>query len=158
LGTLTSLLLDKAPHANNGLSQNIQKIDSNKDRQEAAIYAFTIVTIIFLPLSTVASILGMNTFDVRNMTVNQWVFWATALPLMVLIITLCLIWAGELKNFWEGFTKLWGGNGRKGYVMMDEGFEKRNGYFDTPVRAMGQNGGGPRRRHVLYGGVKESYV
>jgi hypothetical protein len=42
--------------------------------------------------------------------------------------------------------------------MMYEGFEKRNGYFDTPVRAMGQNGGGPRRRHVLYGGVKESYV
>ncbi|KAH6668177.1 hypothetical protein B0J14DRAFT_600005 [Halenospora varia] len=86
---------------------NLQKIDYNKDRQEAAIYAFTIVTIIFLPLSTVASILGMNVNDVRNMELNQWVFWATALPLAVVIIVLCLIWAGELENFWRGFSNMW---------------------------------------------------
>ncbi|CZR67669.1 uncharacterized protein PAC_17568 [Phialocephala subalpina] len=87
---------------------NIQKIDYNRDRQEAAIYAFTIVTIIFLPLSSVASILGMNVNDIRNMEINQWVFWAVALPLTVIIITLCLIWAGELENFWLGFKNLWG--------------------------------------------------
>ena len=143
--------------ADDAYAQNIQKIDSNKDRQEAAIYAFTIVTIIFLPLSTVASILGMNTFDVRNMTVNQWVFWATALPLMVVIITLCLIWAGELKNFWEGFAKLWSGGRGKGYVVLDDGFERRERYFDT-VRERSRERGGVRRRHVLYGGTKESYV
>jgi Mg2+ and Co2+ transporter CorA len=62
---------------------------------QAAIYAFTIITIIFLPLSTVAGILGMNTYDVRNMSTKQWVFWATAIPLMVIIILVCLIWAGE---------------------------------------------------------------
>ncbi len=54
----------------------------------------------------------MNTFDVRNMGVNQWVFWATALPLTVIIIALCLIWAGELENFWIGFRNLWSGNKR----------------------------------------------
>ncbi|KAH8654579.1 hypothetical protein BGZ60DRAFT_532947 [Tricladium varicosporioides] len=86
---------------------NLQKIDYNKDRQEAAIYAFTIVTIIFLPLSTVASILGMNVNDIRNMELNQWVFWATALPLAAIIIVLCLIWAGELENFWRGFSNIW---------------------------------------------------
>jgi Mg2+ and Co2+ transporter CorA len=58
---------------------------------QAAIYAFTIITIIFLPLSTVAGILGMNTYDVRNMSTKQWVFWATAIPLMVIIILVCLI-------------------------------------------------------------------
>lgn len=88
-------------------ASNLQKIDTNKDRQEAAIYAFTIVTIVFLPLSTVAGIMGMNTFDIRDMEFGQWVFWATALPLMVLVITLCLVWAGELGNFWEGFRDLW---------------------------------------------------
>jgi Mg2+ and Co2+ transporter CorA len=62
---------------------------------QAAIYAFTIITIIFLPLSTVAGILGMNTYDVRNMSTKQWVFWATAIPLMVIIILVCFIWAGE---------------------------------------------------------------
>lgn len=65
------------------------------------------MTIIFLPLSAVASILGMNVNDVRNMEFNQWIFWATALPLTVVIIILCLIWAGELENFWIGFRNLW---------------------------------------------------
>ncbi|KAI9053978.1 hypothetical protein LZ554_002922 [Drepanopeziza brunnea f. sp. 'monogermtubi'] len=84
---------------------NIQKIDSNKDRQEAAIYAFTIVTIIFLPLGTVAGIMGMNTADIRAMPLRQWVYWATALPLTVTVIALCLAWAGELNNFWAGLRR-----------------------------------------------------
>lgn len=49
----------------------------------------------------------MNVNDVRNMEINQWVFWTTAIPLMVIIIVLCLIWAGELENFWLGFRNLW---------------------------------------------------
>lgn len=56
----------------------------------------------------------MNTKDVRNMEINQWVFWTTALPLTVTIITLCLIWAGELENFWKGFSNLWRGNEARG--------------------------------------------
>ncbi|KAJ5032997.1 uncharacterized protein L3040_009582 [Drepanopeziza brunnea f. sp. 'multigermtubi'] len=84
---------------------NIQKIDSNKDRQEAAIYAFTIVTIIFLPLGTIAGIMGMNTADIRAMPFRQWVYWATALPLTVTVIVLCLAWAGELNNFWAGLRR-----------------------------------------------------
>ncbi|KAL2066725.1 hypothetical protein VTL71DRAFT_2797 [Oculimacula yallundae] len=101
---------------------NIQKIDSNKDRQEAAIYAFTIVTIIFLPLGTVAGIMGMNTVDVRDMPYSQWVYWATALPLTVLVIALCLAWAGELNNFHEGFKNLWRHNPRN-YLMVKESYE-----------------------------------
>ncbi|PVH80883.1 hypothetical protein DL98DRAFT_490583 [Cadophora sp. DSE1049] len=133
---------------------NIQKIDSNKDRQEAAIYAFTIVTIIFLPLGTVAGIMGMNTSDIRDMPFGQWVYWATALPLTILVIALCLAWAGELNNFREGFANLWRRNPR-GYSMIREGYEgvarrKRYGYRDMAVNEA-------RRSNVLYGG-KESYV
>jgi hypothetical protein len=87
--------------------QNINKIEYNKDRQEAAIYAFTIVTIVFLPLSAVAGILGMNVSDIRDMGQKQWVFWVTALPLTGIIIFLCLAWAGELENLWRGFKSFW---------------------------------------------------
>jgi hypothetical protein len=122
------------------------------------VYAFTIVTIIFLPLSTVAGILGMNTNDVRNMTVNQWVFWATALPLTILIITLCLIWAGELNNFWDGFSKLWRKAPKK-FALIPGGLGNGSGanYMDTDddfiVRA--RPGGRP---NALYGRKRDSYV
>lgn len=89
-------------------------IDSNKDRQEAAVYAFTIVTIVFLPLSFVSGFLGMNTADLRDMPHRQWVFWAAALPLTLVIILLGLLWAGELGNAWRwclGFLVL---DGRRG--------------------------------------------
>src|ERR1700753_4040741 len=75
-------------------------IDSNKDKQEAAIYIFTTVTVIFLPLSFVAGVLGMNTNDIRNMPINQWVFWAAALPFTALRVAVCLFFTGELRNVW----------------------------------------------------------
>ena len=60
--------------------QNTQKIASTKDRQDKAIYAFTIVTIIFLPLSFVSGFLGKNTIDIRNSNSNQWVFGPLVFP------------------------------------------------------------------------------
>ncbi|KAK2624167.1 hypothetical protein QTJ16_006117 [Diplocarpon rosae] len=131
---------------------NIQKIDSNKDRQEAAIYAFTIVTIIFLPLGTVAAIMGMNTTDVRDMPFSQWVYWATALPLTFLVIAMCLAWAGELNNFWGGFRKLWKGS-PKNYAKILNQYDvmgRRARYHQPETR-------GPRRSNTLYGN-KLSYV
>ena len=79
------------------------------------------MTIIFLPLSTVASILGMNVNDIRSMPQDQWVFWSIALPLTFIVITLCLIWAGELGNVWRGFSNLWTTSRGKGYVALSEG-------------------------------------
>lgn len=90
-------------------------IDSNKDRQEAAIYAFTIVTIIFLPLSFVSGFLGMNTSDMRNMSQKQWLFWAVAIPLTLVIVIISLLWAGELKNAWNALAKLFPQRERSGY-------------------------------------------
>lgn len=71
---------------------------SDKDRQEGAIYVFTVVTIIFLPISTVSGILGMNTADVRNMDNGQWVFWAAAIPLTTLVVLGSLFGAGVLPS------------------------------------------------------------
>ena len=74
------------------------EMDSNKDRQENAIMVFTIVTIIFLPLSFVASVFGMNTKDVRDMHYNQWAYWAAGVPLTVVVVLGSLWWAGEFEN------------------------------------------------------------
>lgn len=58
--------------------------------------------------------MGMNTNDIRNMRLNQWVFWAVAIPLTSVVITLCLLWAGELANFTRAVAGLWRGR-RRGY-------------------------------------------
>ena len=94
-------------------NQNLNQIDTNKDRQESAVLAFTIVTVIFLPLSTVASIFGMNTSDVRNMDQDQWVYWAAALPLLLLVGGLCLAYTGGFSSLVRGtmglFSPRWSG-------------------------------------------------
>jgi Mg2+ and Co2+ transporter CorA len=91
-------------------SQNHTKITDTKDRQERAIYAFTIVTVVFLPLSSIASIFGMNSSDVRDMDIGQWAYWATALPVTVGVIFLGLWFTGELDNarrrFVGGFERV----------------------------------------------------
>ncbi|KAI9783672.1 MAG: hypothetical protein M1839_003520 [Geoglossum umbratile] len=56
----------------------IQKEDHGK-----AIFIFTLVTIIFLPMSFVTGYLGMNTTDIRATGRGQGFFWAIALPLTV---------------------------------------------------------------------------
>lgn len=80
------------------------KMDWTKDRQENAVYAFTIVTIIFLPLSSIAGIFGMNTSDVRDMEAGQWLYWVVALPVTLLVIVLGLWWMNELGNVMRWLT------------------------------------------------------
>ncbi|KAI0022440.1 hypothetical protein F4780DRAFT_777811 [Xylariomycetidae sp. FL0641] len=78
-------------------TMNANKVEATKDRQEAAVYAFTMVTIVFLPLSTISSIFGMNSRDVRDMAAGQWLYWAVALPTTAAVIVAGLAWMGELR-------------------------------------------------------------
>ncbi|KDN67583.1 hypothetical protein CSUB01_03637 [Colletotrichum sublineola] len=83
----------------NYLSQtNQNRAQTRKDYHDEAVYAFTIVTVIFLPLSTVASIFGMNTTDIRDIEFSQWLYWATAIPVTAVVILGGLWWMGELGN------------------------------------------------------------
>ncbi|KAG8526373.1 uncharacterized protein KY384_000366 [Bacidia gigantensis] len=101
-------------HAAEGLEEWQQdQISLNKDSQNTAIYAFTIVTVIFLPLSTVATILGMNTRDIRDMRSSQWVFWAVALPLTAFIILIGLSWTGKMQHIWDRLGEFWQGSNRR---------------------------------------------
>ncbi|KAK3385827.1 hypothetical protein B0H63DRAFT_394118 [Podospora didyma] len=90
---------------------NRNKIDTTKDRHDNAVYAFTIVTVIFLPLSAVASIFGMNTRDVRDMELDQWAYWAAAVPVTAVVIFLGLLWTGELATVGRWIQSFGGGGG-----------------------------------------------
>lgn len=58
-----------------------QSAEINEEDHGKAIFVFTVVTVIFMPLSFVTSYLGMNTADIRDMENKQSLFWAIALPL-----------------------------------------------------------------------------
>jgi hypothetical protein len=58
-----------------------QSLEINEEDHGKAIMVFTVVTIIFLPLSFVTSFFGMNTVDIRDMNSGQGLFWAIAIPL-----------------------------------------------------------------------------
>ena len=63
---------------------------SNEDNSKA-IYIFTTITVIFLPLNAVSSILGMNVVDVRDTKRGSSLFWEIAIPVTVAVLILCLI-------------------------------------------------------------------
>lgn len=85
-------------------------VSDQKSMQEAAIYIFTVVTVIFLPLSFVASIFGMNTQDVRNLKTGQWVYWVSAIPLTIAVVLGSMWWSGQLGQVvaWFGRQKYQG--------------------------------------------------
>ncbi|KAL9036668.1 MAG: hypothetical protein Q9180_004164 [Flavoplaca navasiana] len=89
---------------------SLHRIESNRDRQESAILIFIIVTIIFLPLSFVSSFFGMNTSDIRDMTTPQLVFWASAIPLTLIVLGISFFVAKNietLKDIWQSLPDRW---------------------------------------------------
>ncbi|KAF1937922.1 hypothetical protein EJ02DRAFT_514884 [Clathrospora elynae] len=68
-----------------------QSLEINEEDHGKAIMVFTIVTVIFLPLSFVTSYLGMNTADIRDMDSQQSLFWSIAIPLTVVTVGSCLL-------------------------------------------------------------------
>ena len=63
-----------------------QSISLKAESNGNAIIVFTVVTIIFLPLSFVTSYLGMNTSDLRNMASTQTLFWAIGAPVAFVVL------------------------------------------------------------------------
>ncbi|KAK1970693.1 hypothetical protein LY78DRAFT_569497 [Colletotrichum sublineola] len=106
---------------------NLNNAAVMKDRQEQAIYAFTVVTIIFLPLSAVSSIFGMNSSDIRDMEDGQWLYWATAVPVTILTIVLGLWWMGEM-----GHIYIWVVRRIRGDDTLGPTFPSREGVPEKP--------------------------
>lgn len=67
---------------------------------------FTTVTVFFLPLTMLASVFGMNTSDIRNMSEGQWLFWATAVPMCGIGLLLWLAYLGTLLQWYKALKNL----------------------------------------------------
>ncbi|KAL8864668.1 MAG: hypothetical protein Q9174_007266 [Haloplaca sp. 1 TL-2023] len=85
-------------HARELAGFNLMRIESNRDRQEGSILVFTIVTIIFLPLSFVSSFFGMNTNDIRELAIPQWIFWVVAVPLTAIVVGISMFLAQKIES------------------------------------------------------------
>ncbi|KAL8734120.1 MAG: hypothetical protein Q9166_001605 [cf. Caloplaca sp. 2 TL-2023] len=68
-----------------------QSISLKAETNNRAILIFTVVTIIFLPLTFVAGYFGMNARDIRDMSSGQSLFWAIGVPFTALILSCALL-------------------------------------------------------------------
>ncbi|KAF2458782.1 hypothetical protein BDY21DRAFT_341310 [Lineolata rhizophorae] len=90
-------------HANstNLLNRTIQLVNIRLEDHGKAILVFTIVTIVFLPLSFVASFFGMNVTDIRDMKQDQRVFWVVSCSVTVVVVSLSTVvafYGGDMVN------------------------------------------------------------
>jgi uncharacterized membrane protein len=76
------------------------QISGVQDWRDNAAVVFTIITVIFLPLSFVASVFGMNTTDIRNMALTQWVFWLSACSFTVVVV-LITVYFVDVPPLWR---------------------------------------------------------
>lgn len=84
-----------------------QSLEINEEDHGKAIMVFTIVTVVFLPLSFVTSYLGMNTTDIRDMGSNQSLFYIIAIPLTVVTVGACLLVGYNGDQLRDGISSLY---------------------------------------------------
>ena len=94
--------------------QNIQLVETFQDDNSKAIFVFTIVTILFLPMSFVASFFGMNVIGISATATTLKHFWSISLPLTFGIVIPCTVIAlkGEevyfrITRIYRGLKRLW---------------------------------------------------
>jgi len=75
-------------------------VEVSEESNSKAIRVFTLVTIVFLPLSFISSVFGMNTTDIRDMSSSQALFWVIAIPATTLIGGLSLMIAYHGTYMW----------------------------------------------------------
>ena len=76
-------LVDLRENSNALINRTIQLVNIRLEDHGKAILVFTMVTIIFLPLSFISSFFGMNFSDIRDMEQTQRLFWIVAGSLTV---------------------------------------------------------------------------
>ncbi|PSN73456.1 hypothetical protein BS50DRAFT_568991 [Corynespora cassiicola Philippines] len=73
-------------NSNTLINRTIQLVNIRLEDHGKAIMVFTIVTIIFLPLSFVSSFFGMNFSDIRDMETTQRLFWIVSASLTIGVV------------------------------------------------------------------------
>ncbi|CAI6314333.1 unnamed protein product [Periconia digitata] len=86
-------LCDLRENSNSLINRTIQLVNIRLEDHGKAILVFTVVTIIFLPLSFVSSFFGMNFSDIRDMERTQRLFWIVAGSLTVATVAFSIFLA-----------------------------------------------------------------
>ena len=71
--------------------ENVRLVETLQDDNSKAIFIFTLVTILFLPLTFVAGFFGMNLKGIDGSERDYWHFWTIALPMTAGIILICTL-------------------------------------------------------------------
>ena len=72
-------------------TENVRLVETLQDDNSKSIFIFTLVTVLFLPLTFVAGFFGMNLHGISDSGRDYWHFWIIALPMTAGII---LIYSG----------------------------------------------------------------
>nr|POF01311.1 hypothetical protein CFP56_21259 [Quercus suber] len=83
------------------VNRTIQLVNIRLEDHGRAIIVFTVVTIIFLPLSFVSSFFGINTVDIRNLQQSQWLFWLVAVLTTCSVVGISMFLAFKSPDIWE---------------------------------------------------------
>ncbi|KAH7037418.1 uncharacterized protein B0I36DRAFT_65840 [Microdochium trichocladiopsis] len=111
-------------------------IEIQEETDHHAIWVFTFVTVLFLPLSFVTSFFGMNLDGIRDVEGGQYLFWVVAVPITSAVIGASLIYAYR----WEQWVQA----GRKrlenvvGYDVSDENVSGQTGWKRWYAQALGR--------------------
>ncbi|KAJ5630873.1 Mg2+ transporter protein CorA-like/Zinc transport protein ZntB [Penicillium longicatenatum] len=100
---LIKILLDRLESI---ATQTRNGVEVRQEDQSKAIMIFTIMTVVFMPLSFVTGYFGMNTNDIRNMESSQTLFWTVSIPFTVVIIAAVLLVAFQADRLREALDNL----------------------------------------------------
>jgi Mg2+ and Co2+ transporter CorA len=112
-------LVDLRENSNALINRTIQLVNIRLEDHGKAILVFTIVTIIFLPLSFVSSFFGMNFSDIRDMESTQRLFWIISGSLTVGTVGFAVFLA-----FYGGAIVDWFVDQREGWSRRGKGGER----------------------------------
>ena len=87
--------------------ENVQLVETLQDDNSKAILIFTMVTILFLPLSFVTGFFGMNLNGISGTDSGVRHFWAIALPLTAGIVIVCIVFAIKGEDTYFAFARAW---------------------------------------------------
>ena len=94
--------------------QNVQLVETFQDDNSKAIFVFTIVTILFLPMSFVAGFFGMNVIGISASTTTLRHFWTISLSLTFGIVIPCTVVALKGEEVFFGIARMYRGLKRLG--------------------------------------------
>lgn len=98
-------LLNRCPALGDQVKRSVEITEEDHGK---AIWVFTTVTTVFLPLSFVTSYFGMNTADMRYTNSTQALFWAIGLPSTVVIVGVALFLAyrtDDIRQWYHEYVK-----------------------------------------------------